>query len=123
MPKGERAAPLRLADIRDAIGRIRTYVAGYDFERFNTETLVFDAVALNVLVIGESVARLPKRLTDSFSGTPWSRIVSVRNRVAHGYPELDPEIMWDIATDRLAELEAIVGQMEAMVAASDGSDA
>ena len=111
MPKAERDAELRLDDVLQAIGRIRTYVAGADFARFQADPMLFDAVSMNVLVIGESIGRLPDRLKDQLSSLPWKSMVAVRNLVAHGYPELDPKIVWDIATTRLDALETVIKPM------------
>lgn len=111
MPKAERDAVMRLLDILQAIERIRSYVADADFVRFQAEAMLFDAVSMNVLVIGESIGRLPDRLKDGLSSLPWKSMVAVRNLVAHGYPELDPKIVWDIATTRLDALEAVIAPM------------
>jgi uncharacterized protein with HEPN domain len=108
MPKTERDAAVRLEDILKAIGRIRGYVADVTLTRFQTDTLLFDAVSLNVLVIGESIARLPDPIKDQLASLPWKSMVAVRNLVAHGYPELDERIVWDIATTRLDALEAVI---------------
>jgi uncharacterized protein with HEPN domain len=48
---------------------------------------------------------------ERLGGLPWKSIVAVRNLVAHGYPELDPKIVWDIATTKLDELEAVIAPM------------
>jgi len=42
---------------------------------------------------------------------PWKGIIAVRNLVAHGYPELDERIIWDIAQTRLDELESVIRPM------------
>lgn len=115
MPKAERDAELRLDDILQAIGRIREYVVDADFERFQAEMMLFDAVSMNVLVIGESIGRLPDTLKDQLIGLPWKSMVAVRNLVAHGYPELDAKIVWDIATTRLDALEAVIAPMLANI--------
>jgi len=115
MPKTERDAELRLDDILQAINRIREYVADADFERFHAEAMLFDAVSMNVLVIGESIGRLPDAMKDQLVGLPWKSIVAVRNLVAHGYPELDARIVWDIATTRLDPLEAVVAPLLAQI--------
>ena len=111
MPKKERDAELRLDDILQAIARIRSYTAGMTFEGFSDSHLTFDAVAMNVLVIGESITNLPDRLKADLNHLPWKSIVAVRNLVAHGYPELDERIIWDIAQTKLDELEAVVRPM------------
>ncbi|ATC34279.1 DUF86 domain-containing protein [Caulobacter vibrioides] len=115
MLKSERDAELRLDDILQAIERIRSYVSGADFARFEGEAMLFDAVSMNVLVIGESIGRLPDRLKDRLGALPWRSMVAVRNLVAHGYPELDAKIVWDIATTRLDALEAVIAPMLAEV--------
>lgn len=115
MRKSERDAELRLDDILQAIGRIRSYVSGADFARFEGEPMLFDAESMNVLVIGESIGRLPDRLKDRLGGLPWKSMVAVRNLVAHRYPELDARIVWDIATTRLDALEAVIAPMLAEV--------
>lgn len=115
MSKAERDAELRLDDVLQAIERIRTYVTDADFAKFHTDMMLFDAVSMNVLVIGESIGRLPDRLKDQLGGLPWKSIVAVRNLVAHGYPELDPKIVWDIATTKLDALEAVIAPMLAEI--------
>lgn len=111
MPKAERDAELRLDDILQAIARIRSYTAGMTFADFEASHLTFDAVVMNVFVIGESIGRLPNRLKTDLGSLPWKSIVAVRNLVAHGYPELDGHIIWDIAQTKLDELEAIISPM------------
>lgn len=115
MPKSERDAELRLDDILRAVERIRSYTVGVTFERFAADNLLFDAVAMNVLVIGESIGRLPDRLKERLTGLPWKSMVAVRNLVAHGYPELDERILWDIASTKLDEIEAVIAPMLASV--------
>ncbi len=50
-----------------------------------------------VQVIGEAAAGLSDEFTSQHSEIPWRQIVAVRNRVAHGYFEVDPDILWDVA--------------------------
>lgn len=111
MPKAERDAELRLDDILQAIERIRRYVAGMTFEDFDASALTFDAVAMNLIVIGEPITRLPDRLKAELDSLNWRGIVAIRNLVAHCYPELDERILWDIAQNKLDELEAVVRPM------------
>lgn len=111
MPKAERDAELRLADIVQAIERVRTYTTGMSFEAFSASQITFDAVVMNVLVIGESINHLPDRLKAGLGALPWKSIIALRNLVAHGYPELEERIIWDIAQTRLDDLEAVVRPM------------
>ena len=115
MSKVERDAELRLDDILQAVSRIRSYVANMTFAEFQASQLTFDAVAMNVLVIGESIGRLPDRLKTQLGDLPWKSMIAVRNLVAHGYPELEDTIIWDIARARLDEIEAVIAPMLAAI--------
>lgn len=112
MPKPQRDAKLLLGDIEKAIGRIRLYTAGQDAEAFEASWITFDAVVMNIQVIGESVAKLPDSLKAVVApAPPWTQIVAVRNLVSHGYPDVDPDVIWSIVTTRLLELEIAVDKM------------
>jgi uncharacterized protein with HEPN domain len=47
-----------------------------------------------------------------YSGIPWVQIVGLRNRLIHGYDNVDFDILWEIVTKDLppliAELEKIL---------------
>jgi len=117
MPKAQRQAALLLADIDKAIDRIRLYVAGMDAAAFEASFITFDATVMNLQVIGESVAKLPEDLKSAVAEPPpWGQIVAVRNLVSHGYPDIDPDVIWTIVTTRLEELELAVAQMSAVLA-------
>ncbi len=112
MPKAQREAALLLADIDKAIGRIRLYIAGMDAEAFEASFVTFDATVMNLQVIGESVAKLPDTLKSAVAEPPpWGQIIAVRNLVSHGYPDIDPDVIWTIVTTRLEELEFAVAAM------------
>ncbi len=74
MPRAERDAELRLDDILQAIARIRSYTAGMTFADFEASHLTFDAVVMNVFVIGESIGRLPDRLKTELGSLPWKAL-------------------------------------------------
>ena len=37
-------------------------------------------------------------------GVPWSSIVSLRNRLIHGYDDIDHDIVWEVVTTDLPAL-------------------
>ncbi len=45
-------------------------------------------------------------------GIPWNDVVGMRNKLIHGYDQVDPGILWDTVTDDLPhlirELESIL---------------
>ena len=62
-------------------------------------------------IVGEAASRVPVSERAQYSGIPWVQIVGLRNRLIHGYDNVDFDILWEIVTQDLppliAELEKI----------------
>ena len=62
-------------------------------------------------IVGEAASRVPVVERAQYSGIPWVQIVGLRNRLIHGYDNVDFDILWEIVTQDLppliAELEKI----------------
>jgi uncharacterized protein with HEPN domain len=71
----------RLADIQAAIDAIRSHL-----QRGNlTDGLIFDAVRIRLLEIGEAVKALPDDLLATQPSIPWRQIARMRDHLAHRY--------------------------------------
>ena len=57
-----------------------------------------------VELIGEAAARLPAELRERHPQIPWREIISMRNRIVHGYDGVDSEILWDVLHTQAPEL-------------------
>ena len=97
-----------LREISDAIDRIRTYVSGHDRTSFLADRKAADAVAMNLLVIGEAVRRLDHAMLSAELDIPWLRIIAMRNRIAHGYSSLHFDVIWTIVSTELDPLLAAI---------------
>lgn len=76
-----------LGHIADAIAAIEGYVSG-GRDVFMNERLIQDAVIRNFEIIGEAASRLSPALRDD-PGFVWKRVVAFRNRLIHGYWNVD----------------------------------
>ena len=56
-------------------------------------------------IIGEAAARVPVDEQARRPGIPWPSIVGLRNRLIHGYDNIDYDIVWQIVTNDLTSLE------------------
>lgn len=108
MPEEER---LRLVAIRDRISLVKSWVAGMNESAFVSHLMARDAVALSLLVIGESARRLLETTKQRAPEIPWPAIVSLRNRVAHGYETVDHALVWQVVTADLPVLDAAVERL------------
>jgi uncharacterized protein with HEPN domain len=94
----------RLADIRAAIDAIRSHLQRGDL----SDGLVFDAVRIRLLEIGEAVKALPPELLDAQPGIPWRQIARMRDHLAHRYFDTAHAILRATVDDDLPELERAV---------------
>jgi uncharacterized protein with HEPN domain len=55
-------------------------------------------------IIGEAANRIPESYQEEHLEVPWSQIISARNRMIHGYDNIDFDILWNIVKDDLPPL-------------------
>ena len=110
--------PQRLSDyldhILEAIERIEEYVAELDEMTFLDNKLVQDAVIRNFEVIGEASNNIEKRFPEFVAAHPELPLTSayqMRNAVAHGYFQVDFEILWKTIQRDLPSLHAKVKEI------------
>ena len=62
-------------------------------------------------IVGEAASRVPVSERAQYSAIPWMQIVGLRDRLIHGYDNVDFDILWEIVCQDLppliAELEKI----------------
>lgn len=99
-----------LQHIRDAIGRIESYI-GEGKEAFFREGIVQDAVIRNLEVIGETVKNLSAEMRSQHPEIPWTRIAGMRDVLIHVYFGVRLETVWNAVEHRLPELKAHIERL------------
>lgn len=104
----------RLQDILVAVRAIQEYL------RFGAldEPIVYDAVRMRLIEVGEAVKSLDPELLADEPGVPWRSIAGMRDRLAHSYFDTLVQVLTVTVTDDLGELEAAVARIA--VRAEDG---
>lgn len=59
-----------------------------------------------VEIVGEAAARVTVGCRRRHPAIPWDDIIGMRNRIVHGYDEVDFDILWDTVELHLPELIA-----------------
>ncbi len=94
-----------LLDILDSIKKIDEYSKGFtDADAFYNNKLYFDAVMMNIVNIGESVARITNDFQKKYNKIEWNKIKALRNIIAHDYLGIDAEEIWQILKNKIPEL-------------------
>ena len=55
-------------------------------------------------VVGEAASRVSPEERVRLSRIPWPQIIGLRNRLIHGYDEVDHDILWEIVGQDLPNL-------------------
>jgi uncharacterized protein with HEPN domain len=94
----------RLADIQAAIDAIRSHLQRGDL----SDGLIFDAVRIRLLEIGEAVKALPDDLLATQPSIPWRQIARMRDHLAHRYFDTAHAILQATVDEDLPALERAV---------------
>ena len=94
----------RLNHILDAIAKIERYLQGFDLHTFESNELTIDAVVRNMEIIGEAITGLDRGLKAKYTDVEWRFATAMRNRLIHGYFDVDAKIVWNTTQSDLPEL-------------------
>ena len=55
-------------------------------------------------IMGEAANRVPIEIQLEHRKIPWMQIIGLRNRLIHGYDDVDFDVLWEIVTNDLPAL-------------------
>lgn len=88
----------------DAAESVGQFMAGRQRVDLDRDRMLLFAVVRAIEVIGEAASRVSDETRAANPAIPWSAIVGMRNRLVHGYFDIDTGIVWKTATGELADL-------------------
>lgn len=91
-------------DMLQAAQGVLRHTLGKNFDDYEREEMLRDAVERKIEIIGEAARRLSKEFQDRHSHIPWRIIKATRHILAHEYDEIDDQIVWRIVTVHIPDL-------------------
>lgn len=79
------------------------------------DRMVLFAIIRAVEVVGEAAGRVSTETRERGNEIPWRAIISMRNRLVHGYFDIDVEIVWKTVKE---ELPVLVAQLKTLLSRS-----
>ncbi len=98
---------VRLRDIVDAVDAIGNHLTRGDLH----DGLVYDAVRVRLIEIGEAVKGISPELLSTAPGVPWKEIARMRDHLAHRYFDTDHAIVQDVVANELEPLHVAVREL------------
>ena len=90
------------------------FVEGMTREEFLADKRTQQAVIMSLVIVGEAAARIMD-LYGYFAASqptiPWRGMRGMRNRIAHGYFDVDLDVVWDTVQTALPELSRQLKQL------------
>jgi uncharacterized protein with HEPN domain len=103
----------RLADYLDHMREAATdacaFVAGLTRDDFLTDRRTQRAVIMSLLIIGEASTKVMDSYAEfaqAHPEVPWRSMRGMRNRIAHGYFDINLDVVWDTVQTALPNLLA-----------------
>jgi uncharacterized protein with HEPN domain len=113
-----RSASALLNDMLDHAREAVAFTQGKSRADLDTDRLLNLALVRLLEIIGEAASQIPKKEQVLHPHIPWPQIISLRNRLIHGYDSVDLDILWQIiATD----LPPLIVSLEAILAPKDAA--
>jgi uncharacterized protein with HEPN domain len=95
----------------DAAEAACDFMAGRSRADLDSDRMLLFAVVRAIEVLGEAAARMSEETRHATPHIPWNAIVGMRNRLIHGYFNIDVTIVWKTVSveipSLLAKLRAI----------------
>jgi len=95
-----------LKDIIKALKSIETFVEEMNFEGFRQDDKTMSAVIRKFEIIGEATKNISNNIRDQYSQIPWKEMAGMRDRLIHGYSDVDLNLVWETIQKRLPELKS-----------------
>ena len=116
----------RLTDYLEHICQAATdacgFVEGLDKEDFLEDKRTQQAVIMSLMIIGEAVTKAMDRyseFTQVHPQVPWCSMRGMRNRIAHGYFDINLDVVWETVQTALPTL---LKQLPAVRQAADKTE-
>lgn len=118
--------PGRLLDYLDhmhkAAANALAFTQGMNLDDFRGDERTQQAVVMSLFVIGEAATKVMgsfAEFSQAHPQVPWQYMRGMRNRIAHGYFDIDLAVVWETVQTALPQL---LRQLETLRADASGGD-
>jgi uncharacterized protein with HEPN domain len=110
---------LLLREMRDAALAIRDLVGERAPEEVESDSMRRSALLWHFTVLGEAASQVPAETKGSHPEIAWRAATRLRNRIVHGYWDIDVETLVVTAADDLPQM---VGHLESAISSLQQGD-
>jgi uncharacterized protein with HEPN domain len=100
-----------LDHMAEAAANACAFVQGLDRKSFAHDKRTQQAVVMSMVILGEAATKIMDHHPDfaqRHADIPWRAMRGMRNRIAHGYFEIDLDVVWDTVQSALPALLTVL---------------
>ena len=104
--------PDYVAHMRQAIADAQSFTEGMAQPDFEQDKRTQQAVVMSLIVLGEAATKVMDKHPEfaaQHAEIPWHNMHGMRNRIAHGYFDIDLGVVWDTLQTALPTLQVQLG--------------
>lgn len=118
--------PDYLDHMQQAAADACSFVEGLTKEDFLEDKRTQQAVIMSLIILGEAATKVMdghSAFTQTHAHIPWRSMRGMRNRIAHGYFDINLDVVWDTVQSALPVLLAQLPKVRQAAGAEDGHKA
>ena len=97
---------VRLRHMLDAAREAQEFARGRQRSDLNSDRMLTLCLVKCIEIIGEAAAKVSEETRAECPSLPWADVIGMRNRLIHGYFDIDLDRVWDTIKDDLPPLVA-----------------
>ena len=104
---------IRLRHMLDASLEAQSFADGRSRADLDGDRMLVLALLKDIEILGEAASKVGDLTKEKFPNIPWHHIIGMRNRLIHGYFDVNIDIVWTTVT---GELPGLIDKLEKIVA-------
>jgi uncharacterized protein with HEPN domain len=95
---------IRVQHMIDAAEEVKSFVADASEQDFIKNRMLILSVIKEIEIIGEAASKISEVTKLEYPDIPWQDIVGMRNRLIHGYFDVNVKLVWNTVKNNLPDL-------------------
>jgi len=91
-----------------AARKVMKYAQGINFEQFEQDEILQDAIMRRIQIIGEAARKVSDEFKEEHPEIPWHEISGMRNRLIHAYFRVITENVWEAVKKDIPDLIVLI---------------
>jgi len=104
---------IRIRHILDAAREAVAFAKGRSRADLDSDRKLSLSLVRLLEIIGEAAKGISQEFRDSHSDLPWKSVIGMRDRLIHGYFDVNLDVVWETVTQ---DLPSLIAQLEKIVA-------